>query len=154
MTQTAPGRIVAIAAKSEKRGPMLELQEAEAEVDGGLTVGRPGSRKRGITLLAREQWEAATRELGVDLHWHNRRANVLVEGIDLGALIGRRIRLGTVELLIGGETTPCGLMNQQYPGLREALAPDCRAGVYGRVIRAGRFRVGDEVAVLEDAVSD
>ncbi len=144
----AIGRIAGIAVKTARRGPMRPIDEAEAVVGGGITEDLRPSPKRGITLLSREQWDEATAELGVELSWLTRRANVLVEGLRMGGLIGRRVRLGTVELLIRGETTPCKMMDGQHSGLREALAPDCRAGVYGQVLRAGRFRVGDPVELL------
>jgi MOSC domain-containing protein YiiM len=124
---------------------MREICEAEAVADGGITANLKVHPKRGITLLAKEQWRAAMLELGAELPWHTRRANVLVEGLDLEGLIGRRVLLGGVELLIGGETTPCAMMDKQYEGLKAALAPECRAGVYGRVVQGGRFRVGDTV---------
>jgi len=91
------GRVVGIAVKTVRRGPMRPIDEAKAVVDGGITVDLRPSRKRGITLLSREQWDEATAELGVDLPWLTRRANVLVEGLRMGELIGRRVRLGTVS---------------------------------------------------------
>lgn len=143
------GRVAAIAVKTAKGGPMREIEVAEAVVDGGITAGTPVSAKRGITFLSRERWNAAMDELMVDLPWHTRRANVLVEGLDLAPLIGRRVRLGDVEVDIRGETHPCARMDALYEGLRRALEPDCRGGVYGQVVRGGTFRVGDDLVVLD-----
>jgi hypothetical protein len=36
-------------------------------------------------------------------------------------------------------------MDQQHQGLKEALKPDCRAGVHGQVISGGTVHVGDAV---------
>lgn len=145
MSESPEGRIVSIAVKTARGGPMREIEEAEAVVDGGITADLRVSAKRGITLLARDRWEDALQDLGAELPWHTRRANVLVDGLDLAALIGKRVRIGEVELQIGGETTPCSMMDKMYRGLKAALLPDCRAGVYGRVLQAGHFRVGDRV---------
>lgn len=144
------GRVVGIAVKTAKGGPMREIASAEAVVDGGITAGTPVSKKRGITFLSRERWDATMEEVMADLPWHTRRANVLVEGLDLASLIGRCVRLGNVELEIRGETHPCAKMDALYEGLRKALEPDCRGGVYGQVTRGGTFRVGDALVVLDD----
>jgi MOSC domain-containing protein YiiM len=143
------GRVVAIAIKSRKRGPMIEIDEAEAVVDGGIVGAPKPSVKRGITLIERDKWEAALRDAKAELPWHARRANVLVDGVDLAALIGKRVRMGDVELLIGGETKPCRQMDEIHRGLQEALRPEKRGGVYGRVLWAGSFRIGDKVEAME-----
>jgi MOSC domain-containing protein YiiM len=90
-----------------------------------------------------------TRELGAEIPWHTRRANVLVEGLDLPALKGRRVRVGGAEVMLIDETRPCGLMDRQHEGLRKALIPACRGGLHGRVVRAGTFHVGDMVVVCD-----
>jgi MOSC domain-containing protein YiiM len=50
---------------------------------------------------------------------------------------------------VRGETEPCDLMELQAQGLREALAPAMRGGVFGRVERTGRIQRGDPVSVLD-----
>ena len=54
------------------------------------TENRPHG-KREVTLLSAEAWAEVCRELGADLPWHKRRANFLVEGIDLAGTIGKTI---------------------------------------------------------------
>jgi len=142
-------RIVAIDVKTTRGGPMREVDSAEVVRGGGIAEGAAPSAKRGVTFLSREAWEAALREVNADLPWHARRANVLVEGLDLADMIGRSIRIGTAEFRIGGETKPCPRMDREHPGLQDALRPDCRAGVYGRVMIPGRFQVGDPVTTLD-----
>ena len=141
-------RVLGIAVKTERRGPMKEIQSAHAEEGGGLIEDLKVSPKRGITLIDRAAWEATCADLGAPLLWTTRRANVLTEGIDLGGLIGKTIRVGEVELQIGGETDPCSLMDHFHQGLQEALRPDCRGGVYGRVLKGGRIKVGDGVEIV------
>ena len=74
-----------------------------------------------------------------------RRANVMVSGIDLEASKGQVLRLGASSILIRGETRPCNIMEAACPGLREALQPHWRGGVYGEVVEGGQVRVGDAV---------
>lgn len=128
---------------------MREIERAEASLGGGIAGDLPVSAARGITLISREQWDDAMRELNADLPWHTRRANVLVEGLRLSDLVGLVVKLGEVELHIHGETKPCGLMDKLYDGLQMALEPEMRGGVHGQVIYAGSFAVGDPVTVVD-----
>jgi MOSC domain-containing protein YiiM len=143
------GRVLAIAVKSAEGGPMIEAQSASAVVDAGLAGNAKVAPHRGITFLSARQWRQIAVELKADIPWHLRRANVLLDADSLATLIGRTVALGEAQLVIKGETHPCGLMDQQHAGLRAALKPDCRGGVYGQVIRAGAFRVGDLLNVVE-----
>lgn len=144
---TVIGAVRAIAVKTARGGPMRKIAEAEAVVDGGIVGAPTPAPHRGITLIASGQWAEAMRELSASLPWHTRRANVLIDAATLAPLIGRRVTLGGIVLEIGGETRPCELMNEFLPGLLDALKPACRAGVYGRVVQAGRLRVGDELSL-------
>lgn len=149
MNEIASGRVESLAVRTKKNGPMREIAVGAVAQDGGLEGDLPVRAERGLTLLSREQWSDALTDLGCQLPWHTRRANVLVSGIALGPLIGRRIRIGEVELEVIAETEPCALMDRLYDGLRAALEPDCRGGVYGRVCRGGTIRQGDEVVPIE-----
>lgn len=146
MSDALVGKIRAIAIKTATSGPMREVEDAVAEVDGGLAGGVRPDPERGITFIATVPWRLVMGELNANLPWHTRRANVLIEAESLGHLIGKRVRFGEVEVQVRAETRPCGLMDQFLPGLKNALKPDCRAGVYGRVIRGGSFRVGDVIS--------
>ena len=125
---------------------MRLLDSAEITTDGveGIYVEKPESRK--VTILSKESWEATCKDLGSDISWTTRRANLLVEGIDLMESKGMRILIGEVILEVSGETTPCGLMDQLRPGLLNALRSDWRGGVVCRVINPGYIQVGDMVS--------
>ncbi len=140
--------VLAIALRSPRRGPMREVPQAVASPNKGLEGDCLVSPDRGVTLLSRERWAEATAELNVELPWYTRRANILVEGIDLAASMGRELQLGEVVLRIEGETDPCGVMERACRGLRKALTPDYRGGVHGRVLRGGRIAVGDAIMLL------
>jgi len=142
------GRVLSIAVRSARRGDMREIAQAKAVKGGGIAGDIKSVPDRGITLLASVQWLQATQQLQVDLPWHTRRANVLIEAERLDDLVGRTIRIGDVQIEIVGESKPCGLMDWLHKGLREALQPDGRGGVYGRVVRDGTFKVGDAVELL------
>lgn len=148
MAERIVGPLVALAVKLHEGGPMREVDHATARLDAGLTEDIPHSIDRGLTLISSRQWAAVTRTLGADLPWHTRRANLLIDADRLGDLIGLTCRLGDVEILVTGETRPCGLMDKQFPGLREALIPECRGGVTARVVRGGALRRGDVLIAI------
>ena len=149
MSEQLVGTIVGIAIRSAKNGPMKEIPEAVAVALGGIEGDLPSSPARGITLMSSVQWRQVVGQLGEDLPWHARRANVLVDAPELGKLIGRKILLGGVQMEVEGETEPCGLMDQICPGLREVLIPDCRGGVHGSVLEGGAFKKGDQVIACD-----
>ncbi len=150
MQGTTIGRVLSIALRCREKDKMTEVPEAAAVQNGGLEGDLASRPERGITFIAARQWEEVQRELGVEIPWYTRRANVLVDADSLGHLIGRRIRVGEAEVQVHAETEPCGLMDRLEPGLRLALTPDCRAGVHGRVVRAGRIRVQDEIVLADE----
>ncbi len=114
----------------------------EAGLDGDF---RGRTRGRNVTVLSREGWEAACKALGDELAWTTRRANLLVEGVELPETTGARLAIGDVVLEVSGECAPCERMEEARPGLRDALSTEWRAGVECRVLSGGTVRRGDPV---------
>lgn len=111
---------------------------------------RHGPYKRQVTLMERADWEAAMAEVGADIPWQERRANLLVDGIDLPQQAGARLRIGAeVVLEVTRETDPCERMEALAPGLKAALMPDWRGGVCAFVVSGGAIAVGDAVTIEE-----
>lgn len=142
-------RLVAIAIKTAHGAPLELVDRAEVTISEGLVGNVPQSSYRRVTLLSREQWDDVTAEAGVALPWQTRRANLLVEGLDLAGLKGKLVRLGDVELNINGETKPCNQMDEAHYGLQAILTPEWRGGVYGSVQKGGTIRKGDAITVVE-----
>ena len=146
------GRLIGIARRDAKRAPMEELERVRIEAGGGLDGDwRARLRNRGVTVIAREAWEAALVDLGDagDLPWTTRRANLLVENVDLPREPGRLLQVGGVVLRITGETDPCKRMEEQRAGLLAALTPDWRGGVTCYVVEGNDVALGDDVAVVD-----
>lgn len=143
--------LLGIAVRPRRRAPMSSLEECAISREHGVaddTRGRPGSRQ--VTVLSLDSWRAACSELGAQLDWTTRRANLLVEGVDLQQSTGMVLHVGDiVELLVTGELEPCGRMDQAYSGLRCALEPHWRGGVTCKVVVEGNVRVGDAVSLRE-----
>lgn len=142
------GKIEAIYLRRQK-GVDPEQVVAMAQAGEGL-LGDHFSKaggKRQITLLSLEDWKEVCQIVG-PIDPKKRRANLLISGLDLKESVGRTIRVGTVDIYIEGETTPCRLMDETRDGLKNALSPDWRGGVYGRVLCGGLILVGSDISFI------
>jgi MOSC domain-containing protein YiiM len=147
------GVVSGLARRAESRLPMEELSIAVISPEVGV-LGDCKGRKfpdRHVTILTEEGWQAALLDLAgpagpPDLPWTARRANVLVRGVRLPRGTGSVISLGDCLLQVMCETTPCQRMNEAFPGLMTALAPDWRGGVICKVLTGGAVFLHDPVA--------
>ena len=143
------GRLVGILRKEKPRAVPETLGHARVSKDEGIAGDYRGrTPDRQVTVMAREDWTAACRELGRELPWTTRRANLCVEGVDLPQRAGAQLKIGKLILEVMQETDPCSVMEAQAVGLRAALAPDWRGGVSCRVIEAADIALGDAVELL------
>jgi len=149
------GRLTGIARRPARLAPMQEIAEGLVTLDGGLEGDHKGPKfnLRRITVLAREAWQRALSELDpaagpIDLPWTVRRANLLVEGVELPRARGGVVRIGPVLLEVTYPTQPCSRMEGARKGLLKALHPDWRGGICCRVLEEGRLRIGSRVEVL------
>lgn len=149
------GKLIGIATRPARMAAMERRDAASITVAGGLVGDHAGKRPdRLVTVLAREDWEAALAALipplenGGTLEWTTRRANLLVENIRLPRAPGAVLRIGEVVLEITGQTHPCARMEAARKGLLKALAPEWRGGVLCRVAEPGDIRLGDDVEIV------
>ncbi len=143
------GRIVAVC-RSEKKGEKKKnVGEGYLVADFGLEGdAHAGPWHRQVSLLALESINKM-REAGFDVGPGDFAENITTEGIDLLSLpVGTKLRLGEAlgeVTQIGKEChTRCAIYYQ---------AGDCvmpREGIFIRVLRGGRVRVGDVVEVVEE----
>ena len=106
--------------------------------DGDAPAGRA------ITLIAAEALEAFEAETGIPLSPAESRRNVLVRGIDVNALVGKRFRVGAVECEGVELCEPClHLEGMTRPGVIEGMVH--RAGLNADVLTDGQIAVGDAV---------
>jgi MOSC domain-containing protein YiiM len=102
---------------------------------------------RQVTVISHDQWHAAMQQIGQELPWYERRANLCITGYsfsekDIGSclLIGR-----SAVLEIMGELEPCERMDAIYPGLQDALRSPFYGGVACRVVYPGTIDLGDGI---------
>ena len=139
------GKLDAIWVKRAHRGPMDPVREARLVQNQGIAGSVDRSRRRQVTLLSREAWDACMAELDAELDPSMRRANLLVTGVDLEETRNRVLHVGDARLLIGGEVTPCERMEEALPGLQAAMRPHWRGGAFAQVLSDAEVHVGDPV---------
>jgi MOSC domain-containing protein YiiM len=148
------GRVAGIARHDRPLGPMETLDSAELIEGQGVAGDFRGSRKagstgqNGVVLIEASDWANAVDQCGADVPWYERRANLLIEELDIPQQPGTRLRIGRDVLVeITQECAPCERMEALHPGLRAALEPDWRAGARACVLRGGEVSIGDEIRI-------
>jgi MOSC domain-containing protein YiiM len=77
------------------------------------------------------------------------RRNVILEGVDVNDLVGRRFSLGGVRFEGTEPSSPCHWMDVALvPGTRDLL--EGRGGLRARILEAGILRTGPAELVLEE----
>ena len=146
------GRVEWIALRPKRDVPMQVVDSAVAEAGRGLVGDRygSGSGKRGVTLIQAEHLPAIAALAGIEaVDAATLRRNVLVAGIPLVALKGRRFRIGDVLLEGTGDCDPCSRMEAALgPGGYNAMRG--HGGLCARILEGGAFRVGDPVVAVAD----
>ena len=143
--------LIGIAKAPRLLAEMEELIEARIEIDTGLQGDARGTKKqRQISILFQNDWEDASNELGSDLSWLTRRANLLVKGMRSPRITGTILKIGAVELEVRVETEPCDLMDKQHVGLRAKLENDWRGGVCCSVKKPGKIKIGDAIEIASE----
>jgi len=146
------GEIVNIWIKRAHRGVMDSVESAEVIAGRGLVGNADQGRRRQITIIDEAAWREAAAETGRDVDPSKRRANVMLRGIPLANSRGKLLRLGSCLVRILGETRPCERMEEAQAGLRKALSPNWRAGVFAEIVEGGAIRVGDRAELVEAEV--
>jgi len=144
------GRVEWIGLRPARARPMREVDSVEASTGGGLAGDRyqGGSGKRGITLIQAEHLPAIAALSGhAGVAAATLRRNLVVSGIPLVALKGRRFRIGEVVLEGTDACDPCSRMEDALgPGGFNAMRG--HGGLCARIVEGGTLRVGDVVEAL------
>lgn len=125
---------------------MLVVESAQLDAENGLVGDHYSSRTGGarhVTLIQAEHLAAIASHLGRDaLAPALLRRNIVVAGINVAALKGRRFSLGTALLEATGECHPCSRMEEILgPGGYNAVRS--HGGITARVLEGGTTRNGD-----------
>lgn len=144
------GKVKGIATRKATKAPMDACSTAIVSFEKGIENDARGLIKgdRQVTVISAEAWEKTCEELGQEISWTTRRANILLSGVELENTKGSRLEIGTCLLEITGELHPCSRMDEQFLGLTKALTPYWRGGATCKIIEEGIVRIGDEATLL------
>jgi len=148
------GRVEWIGLRPRRMAAVQETDAVTATAGGGLTGDRyalsKGSGKRGVTLIQAEHLPVIAALSGHDaVDPGTLRRNVVVSGIPLIALKGRRFRIGEVVLEGTDSCDPCSRMEEALgPGGFNAMRG--MGGLCARILEGGTFRVGDAVTAVDE----
>jgi MOSC domain-containing protein YiiM len=146
--------IVSIAISKKKGTRKVQVEEAVLLQDHGLEGdAHAGPWHRQVSFLAAESIERA-REHGLNVTFGDFAENIATSGIDwLTVPVGTQVQLGDAALV---EVTQIGKECHQKCAIFY-LAGDCimpREGIFGRVLRGGTIRPGDQVRIANRVPQD
>jgi MOSC domain-containing protein YiiM len=146
-----PGHLLWIGLRPARRAPVQPVAQAMLEVGNGLVGDRYASAggARQVTLIAAEHLAAIAAFLGrAALPPELLRRNLVIEGVNLLALKGRRFRLGGALLEHSGECHPCSRM-EEVLGVGGYNAVRGHGGITARVLAGGPIALGDALRAGE-----
>jgi MOSC domain-containing protein YiiM len=117
-------------------------------LEGDRSTKNALSNKRQVTLIQSEHLEAVALFLGKsNIDPSHTRRNILVKGLNLNALKGRKFRIGTAVLEMTGFCYPCSRMEENL-GKGGFNAMRGHGGITCRVISEGEIALGDVVEAV------
>lgn len=150
------GRLVGIYTAAAGGKPMDAHREVRAIAGVGLEGDRYATRTgefsdregggREVTLIAREAIAAAN-AADVTIREDETRRNLVTEGVDLDALIGKQFAVGDVVLLGVRDCPPCAYL-EQLTGQAVRRGLRGQGGLRADIVRDGVIRVGDPIATV------
>ncbi|MEM1378333.1 MAG: MOSC domain-containing protein [Pseudomonadota bacterium] len=144
-----PGRVEWIGVRPARRQPLISIDNVKVTMNGleGDHRARPG--KRAVTLIQAEHLPVIAALTGqAEIQPTLLRRNIVVSGINLTALKGHTVKVGTAKLLITGPCAPCSRM-EEHLGEGGYNAIRGHGGVTAEVVGEGEVRLGDAVNALE-----
>ena len=143
------GRIAWIGVRPVRRASVAVVDAVEAIAGRGLAGDHYAhDGKRQVTLIQSEHLAAIAAFTGrPTLDPALLRRNIVVAGLNLLALKGRRFRAGSAHLDATGPCEPCSRMEEAL-GAGGYNAMRGHGGITARVIVSGFIRVGDAVAPI------
>jgi len=152
--ETIKGTIKAISISKERGTRKYNVTSAELKADFGIVGDAHADNwHRQISLLAEESIEKA-RAKGASVDAGDFAENITTEGINLGALsLGSRLRFADgVEVEVTQFGKKCHNQCEIFQQIGDCIMP--REGVFAKVTKGGRIKVGDTVEVLNDKGSN
>ena len=146
------GRVQWIGLRPKRDVPMLEVNEVNAISGKGLQGDRyaSGSNKRGITLIQAEHLPVIAALSGHEkIAPATLRRNIVISGIPLIALIGKKFRIGDALFEGTDACEPCERMEAALgAGAYNAMVG--HGGLCARILQGGKISIGDNLVAIEE----
>ena len=141
------GRIIWIGVRPARRAPMVAADRTELTLDG-LAGDHARAGTQALTLIQAEHLPAISSLAAVEAVPQALRRNVLVAGLNLAALRGETVSLGSATVRLTGPCHPCSRMEEALgPGGYNAMRG--HGGWYAEVVQRGSIAVGDVVTRVD-----
>lgn len=123
---------------------MDAAQRATLVAKRGIVGNADQGGRRQVTIIDLERWHELLERVGATLETSARRANLVIDSLDLFDARGKTLRVGPTRLHVLGETRPCERMEEAFPGLQAAMRERWGGGAFAEVIEGGDISVGDK----------
>jgi MOSC domain-containing protein YiiM len=157
-TAAALGQIEGIFVAAAAGAPMQAREDVRAIAGVGLDGDRyaqgigtysnvPGGGRQ-ATLLDAALIESLRAEHGIELSLAETRRNFITRGVDLAALVGKRLQIGEALCEVVRDCPPCAYLESlTRPGVLKAMVG--RGGLRLEILRGGTIHVGDTLRLAE-----
>ena len=147
------GEVVWIGLRPAPRKPINIVSEVQV-IENGLLGDRATknsmTNKRQVTLIQQEHLAASASFLGLEnIDPTLIRRNIVVKGINLNALKGRKFKIGEAVLEMTGFCYPCSRMEENL-GKGGFNAMRGHGGITCRVIKTGKISIGNKIQALDN----
>jgi MOSC domain-containing protein YiiM len=136
--------------------PMQRVEEAEAVAGRGLRGDRymlntgywSGVDACQVTMISAEAIEAIAQETDIAIDAGQHRRNIIVAGMDVLDLAGKRFRIGAATFEYEQPRPPCRYIQSiTQDGMTKALGRG-RGGICVKVVSSGTFGTNDPIEVI------
>lgn len=146
----AQGKVEAIYIAAEHGELPHEIEVAVAQAGRGIEGDRnfddTAEDSCNITLIEAEAFDDLNARHGFEITPLESRRQVLVRGINLGELVGRRFTVGDVECEGEERCEPCNHLAKMV-GTQDVLKGLLHTGLRASIVKSGTIRAGDPVAL-------
>jgi len=150
-----PGRVIWMGVRPARRELVIPMESMVVEAGKGIVGDRYKTSANGIrqvTLMQAEDIEAIASYMKREsINPGLLRRNIVVQGINLLAMKGKRFQIGTALFEYTGECHPCSRM-EEILGVGGYNAVRGHGGITARILRSGKITLGDAICVTEQAV--
>ncbi|MGW8122411.1 MOSC domain-containing protein [Roseivirga echinicomitans] len=145
------GKVVFISIRPERGNLPLAVHEVNAVEGVGLEGDHYASKggKRQVTLIQAEHIKAVASMIGqAEIDPLLLRRNIVVEGINLQSLKGKKFRIGNAVLEHTGDCPPCSRMEENL-GNGGYNAMRGHGGITARILSTGLISLDDALSPVE-----